>query len=222
MTISAVILDLDGVLIDTESLALKVWQQAAADFGFNVSTEVYSRIIGRTVEAGRAEILKIIPDKSAIDQYMRHSDVLYFETMEQEGIQLMPGVLELLDWIDKAGLKHTVATSTARAHAEWKIQAAGLAERIGNFICCDDVKHGKPAPDTFLRAADLVNQPIEQCAVVEDAEAGIVGASAAGAIPIMLPGTMAPSDNARSLSFAIAESLSEVPILIESLNRQGG
>ena len=94
MSISAVVLDLDGVLIDTESIAFRAWQQAAEEFGFKISLEVYSRIIGRTVEAARAEILEIIPDKTAIDQYMKRSDVLYFDTMEREGIRLMPGVLE--------------------------------------------------------------------------------------------------------------------------------
>ena len=51
MSISAVVLDLDGVLIDTESIAFRAWQQAAEEFGFKISLEVYSRIIGRTVEA---------------------------------------------------------------------------------------------------------------------------------------------------------------------------
>lgn len=220
MSISAVILDLDGVLIDTESLALRAWQQAAKEFGFNLSLEDYSKFIGRTVEAGRAEIFEIIPDKSAIDQYMKRSDDLYFDTMEREGIRLMPGVLELLDWVEQTGLHHTVATSSDRVHAEWKIQLAGLAERIGEFVTCNDVQRGKPAPDTFLHAAKLVNQPVEKCVVVEDAEAGIIGASTAGAIPIMLPGTLAPSEIARNLSYGIAESLSDVLNLIKTLYRQ--
>ena len=143
MSISAVVLDLDGVLIDTESIAFRAWQQAAEEFGFKISLEVYSRIIGRTVEAARAEILEIIPDKTAIDQYMKRSDVLYFDTMEREGIRLMPGVLELLDWVEQSGLNHTVATSSDRVHAEWKIQLAGLTERIGEFVTCNDVQRGK-------------------------------------------------------------------------------
>ena len=220
MSISAVVLDLDGVLIDTESLAFRAWQQAAEEFGFKISLEAYSRIIGRTVEAARAEILEIIPDRTAIDQYMKRSDVLYFDTMEREGIRLMPGVLELLDWVEQIGLNHTVATSSDRVHAEWKIQLAGLTERIGEFVTCNDVQRGKPAPDTFLHAAKLVNQPIERCVVVEDAEAGIIGASTAGAIPIMLPGALAPSENARSLAYGIAESLAEVLSLIKKLHRQ--
>ena len=220
MSFCAVILDLDGLLIDTESVALKAWQKAAQEFGFEVSLAVYARLIGRTMAASRAEIMKIIPFQTDIDQFIVRADEYYFDCITREGIKLMTGVPELLAWLEENDLPYTIATSSERSQAEWKIQKAGLTNRVGEFVTSDEVQHGKPAPDIFLRASQLVGQPSDKCVVVEDSEAGIMAASKAGAMPIMVPSTLPPSPKVRKLAYGVIETLFDVFELFESLRKR--
>ena len=220
MNISAFILDLDGVLIDTESVAQKAWYQAAKDLGFEFFDELYANMMGRPVERCRELIEPHLPEGINIDQYMQQAEHLYTDTMERNGIQLIAGVSDLLYWINQSGYAVAIATSSQRDNALKKIAIAGLQNKIEVVVTCDDVKRSKPAPDIFLLAAQRIGHPIEQCVVIEDSEAGILGAHAAGAIPIMLPGTVGPSDIAQRAAFAILHSLHEVPDILPGFTYQ--
>ncbi len=220
MNVTAVIFDLDGVLIDTESVAQKSWYQAAKDFGFEFSAELYADMVGRPVELCRELIKPNLPEGINIDEYMHRSEHLYTDTMERDGVQLIQGVPDLLKWIEQSGLAVAIATSSQRDNAHKKIQMAGLQGKIEIIVTCDDVKHSKPAPDIFLLAAQRLGHPIDQCVVIEDSEAGVLAAHAAGAIPMMLPGTVDPSANARRVAFTILHSLYEVPAIMRGIEHQ--
>ena len=140
MTISAVILDLDGILLDTEVVARKAWQKAADEFGFEFSEELYSKVVGRPVAECRDIFEAVLPDGVDYEQYLEQSDVLYFGEMDRNGISMVNGAAALLDWIEQSDLDAAIATSSNRDHAEFKLQKAGLAGRIDIMVTCDDVK----------------------------------------------------------------------------------
>jgi len=217
MTITAVILDLDGVLIDTESVAKKAWFEAAVDCGFEFSEQLYTTMVGRPVESCRELIVPLLPEDVEIDQFMQRSAFLYFDEMERNGIQLVPGILALLDWVEEANLATAIATSSDRQHAQRKLRMAGLENRISTMITCNDVKRGKPAPDLFLLAAKRLGHAIEKCLVIDDSEAGVKGAYQSGAVPIMLPSTVKASDEARRVCYAINDTLDETLEVIQTL-----
>ncbi len=222
MTVNAIILDLDGVLIDTETIARKAWFQAARDCDFEFSDQLYANMVGRPVALCRNIIQPNLPEHVDIDVYMQRSEYLYRADMDKNGIQLIQGVPELLDWIENSGLSAAIATSSTRDHAHQKIRIAGLGNRINTIVTCDDVQKSKPAPDIFLFAAQRLGYPAEQCIVIDDAESGITGANEAGTIPIMLPSTVAASENARRLSFAVSQTLFEALKVIQTLVKQTG
>ena len=222
MNITAIILDLDGVLVDTESVAKKAWFQAAADFDFSFSDELYASMVGRPVAICQALITPFLPKQVGIDQFMERCEFLYLDEMEQNGVKLLPGVLELLDWIEHTKLANAIATSSERVHAHNKLNTAGLGNQFEVVVTCDDVKHGKPAPDLFLLAAQRIGHDINNCMVIDDSEAGVTGAHAAGAIPIMVPNMIKASDQAKRLSYAVISNLYEAIDVMETLLRDAG
>ena len=217
MSISAVILDLDGVLIDTESVARRAWFQAAVECGFQFSDELYAKVVGRPVDCCRQVFQPVLPDGISFKHFLKCSDHLYHSEMEQNGVAVMEGIPELLNWIEQTDLNKSIATSSGREAAEKKLELAGLSGRIEIMVTSDDVKQGKPAPDLFFRAAELMNQSPEDCAVIDDAEVGIIGAAEAGTIPIMVPTVIETSVNVRKLATAIVDTVPEAHSFLKSL-----
>ncbi len=217
MNLAAIILDLDGLLIDTESVAQRAWYGAAKELGFTLPEHVYANMIGRPVVTCRALIDSILPANVTIDQYMDCSEFLYFDQMERNGVQLMDGAAQLLDWIQQTGLGSAIATSSEKAAATKKITQAGIAGMVPLLASADDVIHGKPAPDIFVLAAKLLGVAPEQCVVLEDSEAGVIGANHAGAQSIMVPSTIQASSTATQLAYAVVDSLHEALVVIQEL-----
>ena len=217
MKLSGVILDLDGVLIDTESISKRAWVQAAEEFGFNFSDSLYSKIAGRSVLSARREIEEATEGLIDLESYMERSTFLYNEEMNCNGVQMMIGVPELLEYLDQANLSVAIATSTSRFQADRKLNRSGLQGKIKKIVTGDQIENGKPAPDLFLLAAQEIATPPGQCVVIEDAEAGIIGAKSAGMIPIMVPSTIDLSTTAKELSYAVVPSLYEALEIIREL-----
>ncbi len=210
MSISALILDLDGVLIDTETVGRRAWHRAANEMGFEFSEKNYAKLVGRSIKSCRKIIKTILPAAIDFNEYMARSNSIYHDEMERNGISIMSGVTELLQLIEHLDLDAAIATSSSRDTAERKIEISGLSGCFETMITSDDVKSGKPAPDIFMRTAERLNHPTDKCVVIEDSESGITGAHKAGAIPIMVPNTIPASENARLLSYSVEESLFDV------------
>jgi beta-phosphoglucomutase-like phosphatase (HAD superfamily) len=99
---------------------------------------------------------------------------------------------ELFAWLDAAGIARALATSTRRTRALAKLEQAALAARLHAIVGGDEVERGKPAPDIFLAAAQRLGVAPAACVVLEDSDAGVLGALAAGMTPIMIPDQVAP------------------------------
>ena len=102
-----------------------------------------------------------------------------------------------------------VASATARAEIERRLASVGLLQRFGAIAGGDEVAHGKPAPDLFLLAAERLGRKPAECVVLEDSEAGVKAAAAAGMAPVMVPDLVEPSSATRALATAVLPSLAE-------------
>lgn len=209
MIVTGVILDLDGVLIDTESISRKAWLQAAAEFEFDFPESFYSKIVGHSVQSARKEIEAMTDGRIDMDRYMARSADIYNGEMHNKGVDLLPGVPELLDFLSQNELKTAIATSTTWDQADWKLKKCGLYGVIADVITGDRTENGKPAPDIFLIAAKQIDTSPRTCVVIEDANAGIVGASAAGMIPIMVPNSAGANAESEKLAHSVVSTLYE-------------
>lgn len=212
--ITAILFDMDGLLIDTERMAQRAWQQAGAEFGFTLPDALYLQAVGRTAKATEALFCAGLgADFPFAAVYARKQHYLY-TAIEEEGIPTKPGLAELLDRVDRQGIAKAVATSTARALAIKKLTAAGLFNRFATMICGDEVAQGKPAPDIFLAAAAKVGVAPAHCLVLEDSSAGIQAAHAAGMRAIWVPDLIVPSPEITALASSVVSDLHQVGALL--------
>jgi mannitol-1-/sugar-/sorbitol-6-phosphatase len=171
ITCSALLFDLDGVLIDSTPAVTRVWTQWAIAHGFDPD-EVVRKAHGR-------------PSIATIRDYLPHADheaenreVERREIEDLDGVVTLPGAPELLDALPSE--QWTIVTSCTRSLAEVRLRAAGLP--IPKWLLtCDDVKKGKPDPEPYLKGALLLGISARDCVVMEDVPAGIRAGKAAGA-----------------------------------------
>jgi len=209
MAVKAVIFDMDGLMFDTERLARDAWRRAMAEHGYALDDSVYLTAVGRTVEAACRIFVDALGPGLPIED-IEIAKARYLQEMLAPGPPLKEGLVALLDGIDDLGMLTAVASSTARAEVARRLSSVGLLARFDVVVGGDDVARGKPAPDLFLRAGEDLGVAAAGCIVLEDSEAGIRAAAAAGMIPLMVPDLVEPSPVIRELAAAVVRSLSEV------------
>jgi sugar-phosphatase len=168
---AALLFDMDGVLINSTPAVSRVWRRWALEHGFDPD-EVVARAHGR-------------PSLTTVREYLPNADpeaenrvVERREIEDLEGVVPLPGALDLLASLPRD--RWTIVTSCTRSLAEVRIRAARLP-LPAKLITSNDITHGKPHPDPYLKGASVLGLPPEECVVVEDVPAGIRAGKAAGA-----------------------------------------
>ena len=177
---AALLFDMDGVLVDSTPAVARVWTRWAARHGFD-APEVVHRAHGR-------------PSITTVREYLPNGDHLgenkqieQDEVADLDGVVPLPGTRELLSALPLG--RWTIVTSCSRRLAEVRLKASGLP-RPDVFVTSSDITNGKPAPDAYLKGAELLGFAPQDCVVVEDAPAGVRSGKAAGARVIALRTTM--------------------------------
>ncbi len=205
----AIIFDMDGLLIDTERLALKAWQLAGADFGFPISHEIFISMVGRNRRDRDCTLVEIFGSDFPVDAVGKRYRTYVDGWIDEGKLAVKSGVLELLDFLDKISMPRAVATSTEYERAIYKLSLTNLLDHFPIVIAGDQIKKGKPAPDIFLAAATQLGVLPEGCLVLEDSDAGIRAAYEAGMTPIMIPDMKPPSKESLAFTHRIFGELGE-------------
>ena len=180
MTPRAIIFDCDGVLVDSEPAAFDLLAQDLAAHGLPLPRAEMERIfIGGTIAGVHAKARSLgarLPDGWVAGFYER----LYARLAE--GTPLVPGVLDLLDALDAAGIPYAVGSNGSDRKMQVTLgQHPGLLDRFRDRLFSGQTLGApKPAPDLYLHAARALGQPPAACAVIEDSPTGVRAASAAG------------------------------------------
>ncbi len=191
-SIKAVIFDLDGVIVSTDDLHFRAWKRLAEEEAIPFTREDNERLRG----VSRMESLAIVLERAARvytdDEKMRMAERkngYYREllsTLAPDAV--LPGVLSLLDELRKAGIKMAIGSSSRNAGSI--LQAIGLKDAFDAVVDGTHIAQSKPDPEVFLRAGDALGLSPGECLVVEDAEAGVLAARAAG-MPVLAVGSAA-------------------------------
>ena len=184
--IQAILFDLDGLMFDSEPHSLASWEAVLEERGVKLDQLTIESILGLRIDATARTLI----DKyhlSATAQELADAKTGYQIAHLDGNVKPMPGLIELLDELDRRGLPKAIASSGIRRYVEAVLRVNGLLDRFSVIISGDQVARGKPAPDMFLLAAKLMGVPAEQCLVFEDAEPGIRGALAAGMKVVHVP-----------------------------------
>jgi HAD superfamily hydrolase (TIGR01509 family) len=173
-----VIFDCDGVLVDSERLAVRVEAEVLCELGWPMTEEeVAERFVGHTVAYMESEVSRRIGHP--IDWHatfgVRHREVFEAELVAVDG------VTDVVSTLLARGVPMCVASSSLRQALEFKLRRTGLWDAFaGNVFSTEDVDHAKPAPDIFLHAAAAMGAYPSRCAVIEDSVAGVAAGVAAG------------------------------------------
>ena len=186
LPVAAVVLDMDGTLLDTEAIYVGALVHAAASLGASIPDTLCHAVVGLPGAAVpdmlRAHFGEAFDLPGLFKAYAARRDALL-----AEGVKPKPGAAELLEHLAVAGLPAAVATSSRRANAQANLAAAGLLPRLAAVLTRDDVEHPKPWPDVFLRAAAAIGIAPASCVGVEDSHNGVRAAHAAGMMTVMVP-----------------------------------
>ncbi|CAF0788312.1 unnamed protein product [Adineta steineri] len=191
MSITHCIFDLDGLLLDTESLYTECIQKLCTPYGKNFTTEIKLKMMGKSsLEAGRILIRELdLPITE--DEYLLKSNALYMEAFPSS--ELLPGVERLIKHLAAHNIPMGIATGSS--YELYKLKTSNHMElfKVFNPIICTEpteTRLSKPAPDIFLACAKQFSRPplsISQCLVFEDAENGIRAAVAAEMRVVFVP-----------------------------------
>ena len=217
--VSGIIFDMDGVLIDSERQSNEGWLWAAVQLGVDMPMWLIDSFKGAPAEL----CCKFFDDyyKGAIDYWeakeLRTQHV--YKIRETEGIPVKNGVKDIFEYIRNNGLKCAVATSTRRESAEKTLHEIGVWDYLDAVVYGDEVEHGKPEPDIFLRAAKAIGISPSEAVVVEDSINGIKAGYAADMRVVHIPDTIAIDDDIRKLTYMVCADLNGLIDVVESINK---
>lgn len=217
--VSGIIFDMDGILIDSERQSNEGWLWAAGQLGVDMPMWLIDSFKGAPAEL----CCKFFDDyyKGVIDYWeakeLRTQHV--YKIRETEGIPVKKGVKDIFEYIRNNGLKCAVATSTRRESAEKTLHEIGVWDYLDAVVYGDEVEHGKPEPDIFLRAAKAIGVNPSEAVVVEDSINGIKAGYAADMRVVHIPDTIAIDDDIRKLTYMVCDDLNGLIDVVESINK---
>lgn len=175
----AVIFDMDGVLLDSEPLHFEALRSVLATDGFDWSETDNEELLGTTVHDTFVIIGTRRPLTRPIESYLTVYEAAVLEVLSRP-LQPSLGVKELLDDLQARRIPLAVASSSRRSWIEATLRSLGIDQYFGVVVSGDEVDRGKPAPDIYLRASEILGVPPERCTAIEDAPNGVLSAHNAG------------------------------------------
>lgn len=216
MKIKGLIFDMDGLMLDTEKLLLKFWIQSANEFGFDMKRE---HVLGIRSLAAKYAIPKLqdIFGKSFDYYEVRKRRIeLMNKYIEENGVEKKPGLDLLLEYLKIHGYKIAVATATDKPRAEMYLKSVGVLDYFDVMVCGPMVENGKPEPDIYLKACELLKLNPSECLALEDSPNGIISAYRAGCKPVMIPDLSQPDEEILCLLYKKLNRLDCVIDLLET------
>jgi beta-phosphoglucomutase-like phosphatase (HAD superfamily) len=210
--IHAVIFDMDGLLIDTERHVKVATLETAAAVGRPMPEEFYAGIIGTPWVETMVLLREFFGGEENLRRFMTAFEPRVGDLLAD--VELMTGVVELLDMLDKARMPLAVATSTGRLKADQHLRHVGIHHRFRTIVTRDDVSRGKPHPEPYLTAAARLGVDPAHCLALEDSHNGIRAAHAAGMMAVMVPDMLPATEEITALCQHVADDLHGVRRLL--------
>lgn len=220
--IKAVIFDMDGTLFDTERVYRDAWRAAGADFGIADIERVIRDCTGRNPKDTKAYFDRELAGVIRYEDFYPVRDVYYNATIDAHGVPVKPGVPALLAYLKSRGIKIALGTSTMPERTMFNLRSTGILPYFEPeaIITGDLVTRGKPDPETFMLAAERLGLTPAECMGVEDSFNGVRALSAAGMVAVMVPDTIEPTEEIRSMLYAECREISEVRDLVDRINEE--
>ena len=176
----ASIFDWDGVVIDSSRQHEESWERLASEEARPLPEGHFKAGFGRKNEFIIPQILQWTADSAEVRRLSLRKEALYREIIVERGLEPLPGVRPWLERLAAAGIPCAIGSSTHRENIEVSLDVLGLRTFFQDIVTSEDVSHGKPDPEVFLKAAEKLGIAPALCVVFEDAHVGIEAAHRAG------------------------------------------
>ena len=213
--VQAVVFDMDGLLLDTETVYQAAMIEAGRAFGVDFTAATYRSMVGKTNPECAGMLRDLYGQAFPVEDYFKRTwaDV---EIILEAEVRLKTGVMEILDYLDALGLPRAIATSNSRQAAERYLGRFDLFKRFHAVVAHADVTRHKPHPDPYLEAARRLNVHPTLCLALEDSHPGVRAAHAAGMMTVMVPDILDPNDEMHEKCVHVADSLHVVMDLLKA------
>ena len=232
----AVVFDMDGVLVDTEKIYRKCWKENGMSIGIPEAQmeNVCDRVAGGNKTSNARVFKEIMGEDFDYLAFRQRTMDLFDEHVEKYGIDIKPHVEDTLRFLKEHGVKMALATSTARTRAQQRLDSVGIAgyfdeggirhheqaadPQAGYFdekVCGDEITHGKPEPDIYLKACGKLGVNPDEAVAVEDSVNGIISASRAGLCTVMVVDLIKPNGITRERAYKTFYDIEDICSLFE-------
>lgn len=208
--IEAVVFDMDGLMFDTEAVCRRAHNEAGEKLGIADADGLYFKSLGMTYDNMTRFYAVLFNDEKLAGEFVRQISEISMYIYENEPLEIKPGLMELVDYLEENNYTKAIASSAPLYEISDHLAKCSLTASFRTIISGHELKHGKPAPDIYLLAADTLKVKPENMLVLEDSVFGIEAAYGAGAIPIMIPDMVQPDDETRQKAYMVLDSLDEV------------
>ncbi len=212
--IRGVLFDMDGLVLDTEKLYSRFWMEACRVQGYPMTYEQSLGMRSANRDLGQKTLQKYFGP--GIDY--SHTRNLRIKLMDafiaENGVEPKPGIYELLDHLAEHNIPAAITSSSPIERIRAHLSANNLLHRFTRLCSVYDVARGKPEADIYLYGAAQLGLKPEDCIALEDSPTGILSASRAGCLPIMVPDQDQPEETTISLLYGKADSLADIISLI--------
>ena len=215
----AVAFDLDGLMFDTEALFFRVAGEMLAARGKVFTHEIMNAMIGRrAVDAGES-FKRMSGLDEPVEDLMAEARARFMAELDA-AVHPTPGLFALLAHLEHQGIPRVVATSSRRVYAEGLLRKHGLFDHFVAVLTGDDVTHGKPDPEIYLKAATILKVEPSRMLVLEDSAPGLSAAKASGAFSVGVPHEHSPAEGLSHADLIVPRL--DSPLLLELLQRKDG
>ncbi len=206
----AAFFDMDGLLLDSESLAFDAFLSTCKIFELGDLSDLFFRLVGTNSTLGDVILEQGLKGVSDFKQFNLKWDSEYKKLTEGKPIPLKAGVAELLHHLESIGTPMAVATSTNTESAKSKLEASGVLSYFEFVVGGDEVENSKPVPDAYLKAASKMFLRPEGCLAFEDSANGVRSAVSAGMNVVQIPDLVQPDSELLKLGHVVLGSLADV------------
>lgn len=213
------IFDMDGLLIDSERCMWGVnMNQATREQGFEPNEEFRRTLLGSNWDRVEREYQRFYgPQMDTKKLFARCFELN--EEMMKKGVPLMKGARQLLYYLHEANIHTCIGTTTNRRNAMIMLEADDLLKDFEAIVCGDEVEHGKPAPDIYLKClSKYPDVDKSEVLIFEDGEAGGKAAIGSGARLVLVPDIAQLSDDIKNKAYKVIEDLSKIIDVIKEEN----
>ncbi len=213
MKYKAILLDMDGLMFDTEKLSNDLWLEVSKEEKCALLPQDLGMLRGKNKEGGKQAFLQRFGDDFPYDKLCDTVNGRIEAALKKQ-VPIKPGLIEFLEAAKEKNIPVAVASSSARSLVEQNLEVAGVKQFISAIAAGDEVENSKPEPDVFLLAAKRLGVSAHECIAFEDSPSGVRAANAAGCSTVMVPDCDKPTQELKRLTSFVVENLNDAIALI--------